>query len=39
LLGVDAEHGALRPGAFADLVHLSENLDLHGVWFHGVRSL
>ena len=35
LLGVEAEVGALRPGAFADLVHLSPELELRGVWFHG----
>jgi len=38
LLDVGADHGALRPGAFADLVHLTDALELRGVWFRGERA-
>ena len=38
LLRIEAEHGALQPGAFADLVHLTDTLDLKGVWFRGERA-
>jgi N-acetylglucosamine-6-phosphate deacetylase len=35
LLGVSDRHGALKPGARADLVHLGDDLGLRGVWFGG----
>jgi N-acetylglucosamine-6-phosphate deacetylase len=38
LLRIEASHGSLRPGARADLVHLSEDLQLFGVWIGGVRE-
>jgi len=38
LLRIEASHGSLRPGARADLVHLSGELDLLGVWLGGARS-
>ena len=37
LLGVADRHGALKAGARADLVHLGDDLTLHGVWFGGER--
>jgi N-acetylglucosamine-6-phosphate deacetylase len=33
LLRVADRHGVLKPGARADLVHLSDALELRGVWF------
>ena len=35
LLRVADRHGVLKPGARADLVHLSDDLALRGVWFGG----
>ena len=35
LLRVEDRRGRLTPGAEADLVHLSEDLELRGVWFGG----
>ncbi len=39
LLGVAAAHGVLQSGAFANFVHLTDALDLRGVWFHGERAV
>jgi N-acetylglucosamine-6-phosphate deacetylase len=38
LLRIDDSHGRLRAGARADLVHLSDDLDLRGVWIAGDES-
>jgi N-acetylglucosamine-6-phosphate deacetylase len=38
LLRIDDAHGRLRAGARADLVHLSDDLDLKGVWIAGNES-
>jgi N-acetylglucosamine-6-phosphate deacetylase len=38
LLRIDDSHGRLRAGARADLVHLSDDLDLKGVWIAGDES-
>ena len=38
LLRIDDSHGRLRAGARADLVHLSDDLDLEGVWIGGNKS-
>ncbi len=35
LLRVEAEHGTLAHGAWANLVHLGTDLRLHRVWFRG----
>jgi N-acetylglucosamine-6-phosphate deacetylase len=35
LLRIDDSHGRLRAGGRADLVHLSDDLDLKGVWIAG----
>jgi N-acetylglucosamine-6-phosphate deacetylase len=35
LLRIDDSHGRLQAGARADLVHLSDDLDLEGVWIAG----
>jgi len=36
LLRIENAHGALKPGARADLAHLSDELELRGVWMAGV---
>ncbi|MEP1292109.1 MAG: N-acetylglucosamine-6-phosphate deacetylase [Nitratireductor sp.] len=33
--GIDARHGRLSPGARADMVHLSDALEIAGVWIGG----
>jgi N-acetylglucosamine-6-phosphate deacetylase len=38
LLRIEASHGSLRPGARADLVHLSADLELLGVWISGAKA-
>jgi N-acetylglucosamine-6-phosphate deacetylase len=38
LLGIEAEHGSLAQGARADLAHLSDDLELRGVWMGGVQE-
>jgi len=38
LLRIEASHGSLRPGAHADLVHLSADLELLGVWISGAKA-
>ena len=38
LLRIEASHGSLRPGARADLVHLSEDIELRGVWIGGAPA-
>ena len=37
LLRLDREIGSLRPGCRADLVHLSDDLDVRGTWLAGVE--
>ena len=37
-LGIDKEHGALMAGGRADMVALSRDLDVVGVWFGGGRE-
>jgi N-acetylglucosamine-6-phosphate deacetylase len=37
LLGLDRQIGRLAPGARADLVHLTDALDIAGVWIGGER--
>jgi N-acetylglucosamine-6-phosphate deacetylase len=34
-MGIDARHGRLTPGARADMVHLSDALEIAGVWIGG----
>jgi N-acetylglucosamine-6-phosphate deacetylase len=34
-MGVDARHGRLRQGAAADIVQLSDGLDVKAVWIGG----
>jgi N-acetylglucosamine-6-phosphate deacetylase len=36
-MGVEARHGRLRAGCAADIVHLSEGLDVRSVWIGGDR--
>ena len=38
LLGIARDHGSLRAGARADLVHLGDDLALRGVWMGGARA-
>jgi N-acetylglucosamine-6-phosphate deacetylase len=38
LLHIEASHGSLRADARADLVHLSNDLDLLGVWIGGASA-
>jgi N-acetylglucosamine-6-phosphate deacetylase len=35
LLGLDAQIGRLAPGCEANLVHLTDALEVVGVWMHG----
>jgi N-acetylglucosamine-6-phosphate deacetylase len=39
LLRIEASHGSLRANARADLVHLSDDLELLGVWIGGASAL
>ena len=38
LVGAEAEHGHLRPGARADIVHLDDALAVRGCWVGGVPA-
>jgi N-acetylglucosamine-6-phosphate deacetylase len=37
-IGQDARHGRLAPGARADIVHLSDALDVESVWIGGEKA-